>query len=75
MSWKVVLAVIFLILLSVFAMQNYEVVTVKFFTFNFQTSIAIMTFSTALAGVLIGIIAAVAGRRRPAREGDDSADF
>ena len=64
MNWRLILAVILLIFLSIFAMQNYEVVTVKFLIWSFQTSIAIMTFSALLIGIIIGFISCLIGRKK-----------
>ena len=75
MNWKIILSVIFLILLSIFAMQNYEVVNVKFFLWSFQTSIAIMTFSTLLIGILIGFVAFLVGRPKQGKEENIDADL
>ena len=75
MRGKIILAVIILILLSVFAMQNYEVVSIKFLTWSFQTSIAIVTFSTLLIGILIGFIAFLIGKKKPEKEDKIDGDF
>ncbi|MDD5680903.1 MAG: lipopolysaccharide assembly protein LapA domain-containing protein [Candidatus Omnitrophica bacterium] len=64
MNWKLILAVILLIFLSIFAMQNYEVVTVKFLVWSFQTSIAIMTFSALLIGIIIGFISCILRKKK-----------
>lgn len=64
MNWKLILAVILLIFLSIFAMQNYEVVTVKFLIWSFQTSMAIMTFSALLIGIIIGFISCILRRKK-----------
>jgi len=64
MNWKVVLTVILLIFLSIFAMQNYELVIVKLLVWSFQTSIAIMTFSALLIGIVIGFIYCIIRKKK-----------
>ena len=64
MNWKLILAVMLLIFLSIFAMQNYEVVTVKLLIWSFKTSMAIMTFSALLIGIVIGFISFALRRKK-----------
>jgi len=75
MNWKLILAVILLIFLSIFAMQNYEVVTVKFLIWSFKTSMAIMTFSALLIGIVIGLISFALRRKKPETRDVPDADL
>ena len=56
MRWKLILTLVLLVLLVIFTMQNYEVVTVQFLFWSFQTSRTIIIFVTLLIGIIIGLI-------------------
>ncbi|MFH1768577.1 MAG: LapA family protein [Candidatus Omnitrophota bacterium] len=62
MNKKWILVVAALFILVVFAVQNYEVVKVKFLFWSFATSRAIIIFSSLLIGFIIGM--AVSRMRR-----------
>ena len=55
MSWKWILTILLLIFLIIFTMQNYEVVTIQFLFWSFQTSRTIIIFVTLLIGIIIGL--------------------
>lgn len=56
MNWKWILVLILLLLLVIFAVQNYEIVKIQFLFWSFQTSRAIVIFSTLFIGIIIGWI-------------------
>ena len=56
MNWKWVLVLILMLFLVIFTAQNYELVEIRFLFWSFQTSRAIIIFSTFLAGIVIGSI-------------------
>lgn len=56
MNWKWVAVLVLLLFLVIFAVQNYEVVHIKFLFWAFKTSRAIVIFSTLCTGVIIGWI-------------------
>ena len=57
MRWKLVLILVLLVLLVIFTVQNYEVVSIQFLLWSFQTSRAIILFGAFIVGVLVGLIA------------------
>ena len=63
MNWKWVLILILLLLLVIFTAQNYEVVQIRFLFWSFQTSRAIVVFSTLCIGIIIGWISSVIVKR------------
>ena len=54
MNWKIVLILALLVLLIIFITQNYEAVSIQFLFWSFQTSRAIIIFSTLILGIIIG---------------------
>ena len=63
MHWKWILVLILLVILVIFTAQNYEVVRIQFLFWSFETSRAIIIFSTLVIGVLIGWITSLIGRK------------
>ena len=53
-NWKLALVLILLVLSVIFTAQNYEKVSIQFLFWSFQTSRAIIIFSTLVVGVIIG---------------------
>ena len=53
MCWKWILVLVLLLFLVIFTAQNYEKVEITFLFWSFQTSRAIVLFSTLCVGVLI----------------------
>ncbi len=57
MQWTVVLALIFALLVGVFAVQNNIPVDLKFFTWQFNSSLAVVVLGgVALGALMIGIL-------------------
>ena len=64
MNKKVVFILISLFIVIVFTVQNYEVVSISFLFWSFQTSRAIIIFVTLLIGFIIGISVSVMKKQR-----------
>jgi len=62
MNWKWIVVLILLLLLVIFTAQNYDVVQIKFLFWSFQTSRAIIIFSSLFIGVIIGWIISFVGK-------------
>jgi len=58
------LSVLLLLVVVVFTAQNYEVMEIRFLTWSFVMSRAVVIFIALLAGLLIGWLTPF-GRRRP----------
>ena len=70
MNWKLIILLVLSIVLVIFAVQNYEVVSIQFLFWSFQTSRAIILFGAFIIGVLVGLIAAfVKGKRSQKQNG------
>lgn len=65
MSWKWGMILMLLLGLVIFAVQNYEVVKVQFLVWSFETSRAIIIFSSLVVGVIIGVAASYIRNRKP----------
>lgn len=63
MNWKWILVLMLLLLLVIFAVQNYEIVKIQFLFWSFQTSRAIVIFSTLFIGIIIGWISSAIMKR------------
>lgn len=63
MKWQWILVLMLLLFLVIFTAQNYEVVKIRFLFWFFETSRAIVIFSTLVAGIIIGWISAYFLRR------------
>jgi len=57
--WKLIILLILSLLLAVFAVQNYEVVSIQFLFWSFQTSRTIILFGSFIIGVLVGLMTAL----------------
>ena len=57
MRWKLIILLVLSLLLVVFAVQNYEVVSIQFLFWSFQTSRTIVLFGAFIVGVLVGLSA------------------
>lgn len=64
MNWKLSLILMLLIIIVVFTVQNYEVVKITFLFWSFETSRAIIIFSSLILGVIIGWIISFIARER-----------
>jgi uncharacterized integral membrane protein len=62
MGWKWTLVLISLLLLVIFAVQNYEIVKIQFLFWSFQTSRAIVILLTLFTGIIIGWITSLIKR-------------
>ena len=56
MNWKVVPAGFVVLLVVIFAVQNYDVVEIKFLFWQFRASRAIIIFLTLMVGFVLGWI-------------------
>jgi len=66
MRWKLIILLVLSLSLVIFAVQNYEVVSIQFLFWSFQTSRTIILFGAFFVGVLVGLIAVlVKGRQSP----------
>jgi uncharacterized integral membrane protein len=57
MHWKLIILLVVSIVLVIFAVQNYEVVSIQFLFWSFQTSRTIILFGSFIIGVLVGLMA------------------
>ena len=57
MHWKLIILLVLSLLLVIFAVQNYEVVSIQFLFWSFQTSRTIVLFGAFIIGVLVGLMA------------------
>ena len=62
MNWKWILVITLLLLLVIFTAQNYQIVKIRFLFWSFQTSRAIIMFSTLFMGIVIGWITSLVKR-------------
>ena len=56
MNWRWIIILTLLLLLVIFTVQNYEVVKIQFLLWSFETSRAIVIFSTLIIGIAVGWI-------------------
>ncbi|MBN1354072.1 MAG: LapA family protein [Candidatus Omnitrophica bacterium] len=61
-QWIIILAL--LSLTVIFTVQNYEIVRIRFLIWSFETSRAIVIFSSLFAGIAIGFIISYMHKRR-----------
>ncbi|MFC1590287.1 lipopolysaccharide assembly protein LapA domain-containing protein [Candidatus Omnitrophota bacterium] len=54
MSWQWTVILLLMLLLVVFTVQNYEVVSIQLLFWSFSTSRAIVIFVTLIIGIVIG---------------------
>jgi uncharacterized integral membrane protein len=59
MRWKLIILLVLSLLLVIFAVQNYEIVSIQFLFWSFQTSRTIILFGTFIIGVLVGLMATI----------------
>ena len=57
MHWKLITLLVLLVLV-IFAVQNYEVVSIQFLFWSFQTSRTIILFGAFIIGIVVGSTAA-----------------
>ena len=68
MHWKLIILLVVSILLVVFAVQNYAVVSIQFLFWSFQTSRTIVLFGAFIVGVLVGSTAVVVKRNKSQKQ-------
>jgi uncharacterized integral membrane protein len=64
MHWKLITLLILSIMLVIFAVQNYEIVSIQFLFWSFQTSRTIILFGAFIIGILVGLIAVFLKRKQ-----------
>jgi len=57
--WKWIVVIILLLFLVIFTAQNHEAVKIQFLFWSFQTSRAIIIFSSLVIGFIIGAIISI----------------
>jgi uncharacterized integral membrane protein len=68
MHWKLIILLVLSLLLVIFAVQNYEVVSIQFLFWSFQTSRTIILFGAFIVGVFVGLMAVlVKGKQLPTK--------
>jgi len=66
MHWKLIILLVLSLLLVIFAVQNYEVVSIQFLFWSFQTSRTIILFGAFIIGVFVGLmVVLVKGKQSP----------
>jgi lipopolysaccharide assembly protein A len=60
----IALLLVIIILVSVFSVQNAVPVTLSFFLWRFEASLAIVIFLSVITGLITGIIIAILVRRK-----------
>ena len=68
MRWKLIILLVLSLLLVIFAVQNYEVVSIQFLFWSFQTSRTIVLFGAFIVGVLVGSTAVVLKRKQSQKQ-------
>lgn len=63
MNWKLLVAAFLLLLVVIFAVQNYDVVEIKFLFWSFRASRAIIIFLTLILGFVLGWIISLIPKR------------
>lgn len=70
----IVLLLVIIILVSVFSVQNAVPVTLSFFLWRFEASLAIVIFLSVITGLITGIIIAILVRRKLSANKETSED-
>jgi len=66
--FSIVIAIIIILIVSVFSAQNADPVSISFFVWKFQASLAIVIFLCALSGIVIGVTLTLLFRLRRQRK-------
>lgn len=69
----VVLALIIVLIVAIFSVQNSAPVAVNFLFWRFQASLAIVIFFSVIAGAVIGVILSLAAKMKRRRKSAKSA--
>jgi putative membrane protein len=56
MLWKIILALVLLLLTVIVAIQNAGPVALKILVFNFETSLSLVLFLTLIIGIIVGLL-------------------
>ena len=67
----IVLLLVIIIVVSIFAVQNSVPVTLSFFLWGFEASLAVVIFLSAVTGLIAGIIIGILVRRKPSAKKDN----
>lgn len=70
----IALLLVIIILVSVFSVQNAVPVTLSFFLWRFEASLAIVIFLSVITGLITGIIIAILVRRKLSAKKETSED-
>ena len=62
MKFKTIVAIVFIVLIVVFSLQNAEVTDVKFFTYKISISRVLIILGSFIIGVLVGILVSIKKR-------------
>ena len=54
MNWRWAIILVLMFFLVIFAVQNYDIVSIQFLFWSFETSRAIVIFTTLFIGIVIG---------------------
>jgi uncharacterized integral membrane protein len=65
---SLIVALILLLVVAAFALQNTDVVTVQFLLWDYQASLVLIILGAVLLGTLLAILASIGPRIRRARE-------
>ena len=68
----IVLLLVIIILVSVFSVQNAVPVTLSFFLWRFEASLAIVIFLSVITGLITGIFIGILIRRKPSTKKETS---
>lgn len=65
---KLIVAVVFALLIAMFAIQNHSAATVRLFSLEYETSLALVILSAVAIGALLTFVASLGSRIRRTRE-------
>ncbi len=54
MNWHWIIILVLMSFVVIFTVQNYDIVSIRFLTWSFETSRAIIIFGTLILGIVIG---------------------
>ncbi len=65
---KLIVAVVFALLIALFAIQNHGVVTVRLYSWEYETSLALVILSAVAVGALLTFVSSLGSRIRRTRK-------
>jgi len=65
-----IIILVFIVLVTIFALQNSAEVVVRLWFWSIETSLALVVILTFAAGALMGILFSIPGRKRKKKPGD-----